>query len=75
LVNKGPCDAAAAMKYGDGITFDDAEKLLTQDIEVNALDPLDDCVKVPLSAGELSALVSFLFNEGQGPPRRSMPTT
>jgi GH24 family phage-related lysozyme (muramidase) len=67
LVNKGPCDAAAEMKYGDGITFDDAEKLLTQDIKVNALDPLDDCVKVPLSEGELRALVSFLFNEGPGP--------
>ena len=70
-LHDGPCgvdnDKYDDKQYEDGITLERADQWLDEDIKKNALDPLNDCVTVPLSAGELSALVSFLFNNGPGP--------
>ncbi len=68
LVHKEPCDGRGSEKpYLDGITLETAESYLTQDIQRVALGPLSRCVKAPLSTGEVTAMVSFMFNLGAGP--------
>ena len=70
-LHDGPCgvddDKYNDKQYADGITLKEADRWLDNDIKTNALDPLNDCVTAPLSAGELKALISFLFNNGPGP--------
>ena len=65
-----PCTANE--KSGSGITFAYAETQLTADIQRTGLKPLDACIKVPLTAGQVRALVAFLYQQG---PNRAINRT
>lgn len=54
-----------AARKGNTITKERAENLLTQDVREAEAD-VTRLVKVPLSAGQFDALVSFVFNIGEG---------
>jgi lysozyme len=54
-----------AIKYGDGITTQQAMDLLAQDLHP-AEDAVRNGVKVSLSQNQFDALVSFTFNAGTG---------
>lgn len=70
-LHEGPCNADDAAEYPDGADFGTAERFLSDDIQKNAIGPLNHCVTVPLSQGELAAIVSLLFNIGKGPVESS----
>jgi lysozyme len=53
------------VKEGDVCTQDQAEAYLTWDIK-NAIEVIMKLSKVELSDGQMGALISFEFNEGQG---------
>ncbi len=53
------------VKAGDSVTKDEAEKLLDADIEYFE-DIVNQYVKVPFTQGQFDALVSFIFNVGEG---------
>ncbi|MFP2693906.1 lysozyme [Enterobacter ludwigii] len=60
----------AAVKNGDTITADDADSLLLNDIAVSE-QAVSRAVTAPLNQSRFDALVSLVFNIGQGNFRRS----
>jgi GH24 family phage-related lysozyme (muramidase) len=60
LLKYKPCHG----EYPSGIDFPTAEKWLNEDIKKIGLDPLDHCINVPLSAGQVRALVGLIYNTG-----------
>lgn len=69
LIGKRGCNGTDYAKYGnpkdgDGWTFDEANNALDPDIQRTALDPLDKCITVPLTPGQLRAMVGLLYNTG-----------
>ncbi|MCF7728693.1 lysozyme [Sulfitobacter sp. M22] len=50
--------------FGESITYETAEKLLSQDLEW-AVTAVRQLVKVDLTQGQFNALVSFMFNVGR----------
>ncbi len=58
------------VKKGDTISREQAEHFLLQDV-AEAEEAIERLVQVPLSAGQMDALVSFVFNLGAGAFERS----
>lgn len=52
-------------EFGDGLTVDEAEALLKDDLNV-ALEGVNRLVKVPLTQGQTDALTDWVFNLGAG---------
>jgi len=68
---RGATDKARAKSlYPNGISREEAERLLRHDIDKHAI-PLDTLVKVELTNNQHAALVSFVFNLGPGNLERS----
>jgi GH24 family phage-related lysozyme (muramidase) len=84
LVRYSRCNTKDYATYGnpfedDGWTFADAQSNLGPDIRQNALDVLDKCIRVDLTAGEVRALVGVLYQKGPSliatPLRKRDPKT
>lgn len=50
----------------EGITEAEADRILAEDVERLAADPVRRLVAVPIDPSEFGALVSFVFNVGEG---------
>ena len=62
--------AIAKQLYPNGLTMDEAETLLRNDIHSTSL-PVEGLVKVPINDNQFAALVSFAFNLGVNNLRNS----
>jgi lysozyme len=58
------------VEWRDGLTDDDVVALLAQDVGPRE-DVVNDCVTTSLEQGQFDALVSFVFNVGDGAFRKS----
>jgi GH24 family phage-related lysozyme (muramidase) len=65
-LHKGPCTAADRANWGKGLTKEDAQKLLAEDVK-KAEDIVKGCVKVALTQAQFDALVSLAYNLGRIP--------
>ena len=65
LVHKGPCDGSEPESFKDGLTDTEVTDLLRGDVSASA-DAVTRLVTVPLSQQQFDALVSFVFNLGEG---------
>jgi GH24 family phage-related lysozyme (muramidase) len=65
LVHHGPCDGTEAEHLRAGLSRQDALALLREDVAAKA-GLVRDAVKVPLNQRQFDALVSFVFNVGEG---------
>ncbi len=62
-IDYDPYGVLAKSFYPDGITYEEAESLLEEDIEETCY-YINRYVKIPLNNNQFSALVSFTFNVG-----------
>jgi lysozyme len=65
LVHKGPCNGSEPESFKDGLTDAEVKDLLRTDA-AKAVGPVTRLVTVPLSQQQFDALVSFVFNVGEG---------
>ena len=63
-IGKHRCNATDRARYGEGWTFSEAAQHLDSDIDINALEPLNRCVHVALTPGQVRALVGLLYQTG-----------
>lgn len=66
LVHRGPINGTEPEEFKHRITRDQAERLFHDDLEKDAGKPVNDLVEVPLAQNQFDALVSLVFNIGEG---------